>query len=419
MKALLLSAQDTEGGAGRSAHRLYRGLLHEQVDAHMLVNLKFGDEATVYGPSSTLGRASARLRPGVDRLPLARYGKRRGSEFSCQWLPGSSLRRIDQLAPNVVNVHWVCDGFVNINALGRIHRPTVWTLHDMWMFTGGCHYTKECDRYQQHCGACPQLESENQWDLSRWIWRQKHQMLKQVSPWIVTPSRWLADCARQSSLLGRLPIRVIANGLNLSQYHPIDKTLARKLLNLPLDKKLLLFGAINPTQDRRKGFHLLMPALQTLKTQQNTDSVELLMIGTSQQPALDLGFKVHCLGILKDDVTLALAYSAADSFVAPSMQDNLPNTVLEAMACGTPCVAFEVGGMPDLIDHQINGFLAPPFDVGRLAEGITWVLEHSSSLDLVCRAREKVEQNFPLRLQAQRYKHLFEEVIDEWTIKRK
>lgn len=417
MKTAILSAQDTEGGAGRSAYRLYRGLLQEQVDAHMLVNLKFGDESTVYGPSSTLGRASARIRPGVDRLPLSLYHKQRGSEFSCGWLPGSILRRIDQLAPDVVNVHWVCDGFVSINALGRIHRPTVWTLHDMWMFTGGCHYTKECDRYQQNCGACPQLESSNQWDLSRWIWRQKHQMLKRTSPWIVTPSHWLADCARQSSLLGHLHIRVIPYGLDLDRYSPIDKTLARKLLNLPLDKKLLLFGAVNPTQDRRKGFELLIPAMQALKTRQNTDTVELIMLGTSQQPTLDLGFEAHCLGILKDDIALALAYSAADGFVAPSKQDNLPNTVLEAMACGTPCVAFEIGGMPDLIDHQINGFLATPFDANRLAEGIAWVLEHRSSLELGHRAREKVEQNFPLRLQAKRYKNLFEEVMDEWTAK--
>jgi glycosyltransferase involved in cell wall biosynthesis len=417
MKTVILSAQDIEGGAGRSAHRLYRGLLHEQVEAHMIVNLKFGDESTVYGPHSTLGRAFARIRPGVDRLPLALYNKRRGSEFSCQWLPGSSLRRIDQLAPDVVNVHWICDGFVNISSLGHIHRPTVWTLHDMWMFTGGCHYTKECDRYQQHCGACPQLESTNQWDLSRWIWRQKYQILKRVSPWIVTPSDWMADCARQSGLLGHLPVRIIPYGLDLERYRPINKTLARKLLNLPIDKQLLLFGALNPTQDRRKGFHLLMPALQALKTQQNAASVELVMMGTSQQPTLDLGFKVHCLGILKDDVALALAYSAADSFVAPSLQDNLPNTVLEAMACGTPCVAFEIGGMPDLIDHQINGFLASPFEVGRLAEGITWTLDHNSSLDLGHRAREKVEQNFPLGLQAKRYKHLFEEVMGEWTTK--
>ncbi len=417
MRTVILSAQDIEGGSGRAAHRLHRGLLHEQVDAHMLVNLKFGDEVNVYGPSSALGKAFSRLRPGVDRLPLAAYKKRRGHEFSCQWLPDSILHRVDQLNPDIVNVHWVCDGFVSIRSLGRIARPMVWTLHDMWMFTGGCHYTKECDRYTQSCGLCPQLNSTTQWDLSHCVWQQKKTTWQRASPHIITPSRWLADCARQSSLLGNFPISIIPYGIDLARYRPIDRPLARRLLHLPSEKKLVLFGALNPTQDRRKGFHLLISALQALKTQQQSDAVELAILGTSQNPIPDLGFKVHCLGVLKDDVSLALAYSAANSFVAPSLQDNLPNTVLEAMACGTPCVAFNIGGMPDLIDHRINGFLAKPFDVDSLTEGIAWSLEHESSEALGDRAREKVERQFPLALQAKRYKDLFSEVMDEWTAK--
>jgi glycosyltransferase involved in cell wall biosynthesis len=236
---------------------------------------------------------------------------------------------------------------------------------------------------------------------------------------IVTPSRWLADCARKSSLFHDLRIEVIPNGLDSQRYKPVEQKLARDLLNLPQDKQLILFGAMKATSDRRKGFHLLLPALQKLSQIQGQDRIELVVFGASEpREPPDFGFKVNYLGRLNDDISLALVYAAADVFVVPSLEDNLPNTVMESLACGTPCVAFKIGGMPDMIEHGQNGYLAQPYEIEDLAKGIAWVLEDRERYGKLCdRDRQKVEQEFTLELQAHRYLSLYQELIEERTDK--
>jgi glycosyltransferase involved in cell wall biosynthesis len=235
---------------------------------------------------------------------------------------------------------------------------------------------------------------------------------------IVTPSQWLGDSAKASSLFGDRRVEVIPYGLDTEIYRPIEQKTARELLKLPQDKQLVLFLSLNATSDQRKGFHLLQPALQQLSQSGRQDQLELMVVGASvpENPP-ELGFKAHYLGVLGDDLTLALAYSAADVFVAPSLQDNLPNTVLEAIACGTPCVAFDIGGMPDMIDHQQNGYLAKPFVIEDLTEGIRWVLADSTRLKTLGQnARAKAEQEFALKIQARRYQKLYQEILDQEII---
>ena len=180
-----------------------------------------------------------------------------------------------------------------------------------------------------------------------------------------------------------------------------------------MDRQIILFGANLATSDRRKGFHLLLPALQKLSQSQWQTRIELVVFGASQpSESPDFGFKTNYIGKLSDDISLSLLYAAADVFVAPSLQDNLPNTVMEALACGTPCVAFKIGGMPDMIEHEQNGCLAQPYEVKDLERGIKWVLEDKERWRKLCdRAREKVEQEFTVDLQAHRYLSLFEEIV--------
>ncbi|MFM6308601.1 MAG: glycosyltransferase, partial [Dolichospermum sp.] len=223
-------------------------------------------------------------------------------------------------------------------------------------------------------------------------------------------SHWLADYARKSSLFQNLRIEVIANGLDAQVYKPIDQKIARNLLNLPLDRKLVLFGAIKSTSDRRKGFHLLEPALRKLSEDKNhKNDVELVIFGASPPSEVpNLGLPIHYLGRLNDDIALALLYSAVDVFIAPSVQDNLPNTVMESLACGTPCIAFDIGGMSDMIEHQQNGYLAKHFDIDDLVRGITWVLEDEERLRwLGGNGRKKVEQKFTLEIQAHNYLYIY------------
>lgn len=427
MKVLHLSESDG-GGAGRATLRLHRGLQRLGVDSQILVQLKYSDESSVFAPQTTLGKASAKLKlpERLDALPLKFYPQRHAADFSLQWLPESLISKVAKFASDVVNLHWVCHGYLSIESIAKFQKPIVWTLHDMWAFTGGCHYSQECDRYINSCGACPQLSSSKNADISRWVWQRKLKAWQDVNLTIVTPSTWLAKCARSSSLFKDVRVEVILNGLDTQHYKPIPQQVARSLLNLPQNKQLILFGAMYPNSDRRKGFHWLQQALKNIRKSEGHDSIEIAIFGAARpQESIELGLPSHYLGRLNDDISLAVVYSAADVFVAPSTQDNLPNTVMEALACGTPCVAFNIGGMPDMIEHQHNGYLAQAFDSEDLARGIIWVLEHQenhqssydSSVSLTVpqyltnslrhRARQKAEKEFNLELQARRYESLY------------
>jgi glycosyltransferase involved in cell wall biosynthesis len=420
MKPLVISTSDIQGGAARSAYRLHQGLKSIDVQSQMLVQTKSSDDSQVIGTSASsgIGNAVSGLRLTLDRLPLKLYSKRDRTSYSLPWLPEKLASSINQINPDVINLHWINGGYLNIETIAKFNKPLVWTFHDMWAFTGGCHYNQECDRYTKSCGSCPQLNSHTNTDLSRWIWHRKAKSWKNLNLTIVTPSRWLANCAKSSSLFQDRQIEVIPYGLDIQTYRPINKQFARELLQLPQDKQLVLFGSLQATSDKRKGFHLLQPALSELSSSGWQDKLELVVFGASKpENSINFGFKSHYLGSLNDDLSLALAYSAADVFVAPSLQDNLPNTVMESIACGTPCVAFDIGGMPDMIEHQKNGYLAKAFKIEDLANGIAWIIENKERHQkLSYNAREKTEQEFALEIQAKRYLSIFQSLIKKLAI---
>jgi glycosyltransferase involved in cell wall biosynthesis len=414
MKALLLSIADGGGGAARAAYRLYQGLKLSNVDSQILLQTHVSGDRTVIAPDGKWAKCMAQVRPALNALPLTLYPKSDSKTYSLQWLPDSISSTANSLNLSLINLHWICDGFLGIETLLKFNSPLVWTLHDMWPLTGGCHYNGDCNRFFDCCGSCPQLGSTRQSDLSSWVWRRKHKVFKALNLTLVAPSHWMAKCAQSSSLFCGYRIEIIPNGLDLQLYKPIEQSVARHILNLPQDKQLILFGAILATSDPRKGFHLLQPALQRLREQRNNENTQIVIVGSCApiQP-IDLGFKTHYLGTLKDDYSIALAYAAADVFVAPSVQDNLPNTVLEAISCGIPCVAFNIGGMPDLIEHQQNGYLASPFEIEDFAQGIDWVLRDRIRWQKLSEfSRAKAEHEFSLELQAKRYRELFHEIVE-------
>ena len=349
----------------------------------------------------------------ISNLPLRLYPERNPAIFSPEWLPDSLAAKVERIQPDIINLHWVCGGYLQVESVPKFNKPLVWTLHDMWPFTGGCHYSEECDRYTQSCGSCPQLHSNKESDLSRRVWQRKAKAWKKLNLTLVSPSVWLAKCANSSSLFKDFRVEVIPNGINTQKYKPIIRHWAREILNLPQDKQIVLFGGAGGTGDRWKGFNLLVSALQSLSKSGWKDRIELLVFGSSQpENPVELGFKAHYLGNLADDISLATVYAAADVFVAPSVYDNLPNTVMEAGACGIPSVAFNIGGLPDMIDHCSNGYLAKPYETEDLARGIAWVLEDPDRHQKLCRsARLKVEEKFTLQLQARAYKNLYEEIL--------
>ena len=416
MKVLILSISDLGGGAARAAYRLHQGLLAGGIDSQMLVQNKLSGDRTVIAPKSKIERGVAAVKPALDQLLFAfhRDRDRTINIYSSQWLPNKIADKIAQINPDIINIHWVCGGFIPIEALSKLNKPLVWTLHDMWAFTGGCHYSGECDRYRDSCGACPQLGSTREGDLSRWIWQRKAKAWKNIDLTIVTPSKWLAKCARSSSLFKNLRVEVIPHGLDTTLYSPRPKNMARKIFNLPQDKQLILFGAINSLSDRNKGFELLQKALQNLRSD-NHQNLEIVVFGASEsKEPIDLGFKIHYLGKIFDCVTLSLMYSAADVMIVPSRQESFGQTAFEAMACGTPVVAFDNTGLKDIVDHEQNGYLARPFDTEDLARGIVWVLDNREKYQKLsdC-ARKKAEREFASEIQARRYLSLYTEVLEQ------
>jgi len=224
----------------------------------------------------------------------------------------------------------------------------------------------------------------------------------------------MAECARSSSLFKDTRIETIPLGLDTEKYKPHHQHFAREVLNLPQDKQLVLFGAIGGTSDRRKGFHLLQPALQRLGAAGWQDSIELVIFGSSQPKIpVDLGFKTHYAGRLNDDLSLALVYSAADVMIVPSVQEAFGQTASEAISCGTPVVAFSATGLKDVVDHQHTGYLATPFEEEDLAKGIAWVLEDQERLHkLKIHARAVSLQEFSSEVQAARYLSLYREILE-------
>lgn len=406
MKVLHLSTSDLDGGAARAAYRLHQGLCEGGIDSQMLVR----DRESLDNHVLVEKTLKTRLGPMMNGMPLKPYKHRRADLFSPQWFPDTLAARVSSLNPDILTLHWVCNGFVQIETLARFNLPMVWVAHDMWPFTGGCHYAQSCDRYTQSCGSCPQLNSQVSQDLSHKVWQRKAKAWRDIDLTLVAPSHWFAEVMRSSSLFQHRRIEVIPHGLDLQQYQPLDKAFAREAFNLPRGKMLVLFGASSGvTNDPRKGFQFLQGALQQLSQTDWQDQIEVVIFGINQpQEPLDLGFPVHYLGRLRDEVSLVLAYSSADVMVVPSTHESFGQTASEALACGTPVVAFNATGPKDIITHQQDGYLSQPYEVEDLRQGLIWVLEDPDRHRRLChQSRINAERAMPLSLQAERYQALY------------
>ena len=415
MNPLLLNTYDNAGGAAIATYRLHRGLRSLGVDSRLMVLDKRTNDPTVIGPvpQSRLEYRIARFFAQRDER-ITRYCQAKGNRyFSPARCPDKLASKVAPFNPDIIHLFWVNSGFMKIETLRHFKKPIVWTLHDMWPFTGGCHYDDECGRYRQSCGQCPILSSGSEHDLSRQIWDRKRKSWREVPIVVVATSHWLAEIARSSSLFRDRRIEVIPNGIDTDRYKPLDKCAARAAYGLPQDRHLVLFSAFSATSDKRKGNQFLVQALKIMVLAGWGEKTELVVIGASapENPP-DLGMKVHYMGHLHDEISQVLLYSAADVTVAPSMQENLSNTVMESLSCGTPVVAFNIGGMPDMIDHQGSGYLARPFESDDLAAGMMWVLENKARYDILSQhARKTVLERYALKTVANQYLALYQDIL--------
>lgn len=405
-----MASSDITGGAGIAAYRLHDALLNHGVDSEMLVQKKTSDDYTVLGPE-TIGQKIIGLgRPLMEQLPVKKYSQRNGTLFTASWLPFSDIvNKINKINPDLVHLHWIGGGMMRIEDILRITAPIVWTLHDNWPFTGGCHIMWDCEKYKDSCGACPCLGSDKDNDLSRKVFNRKQKVLSKISDiTIVGVSKWITKCSENSALLGNKKHLTIPNPLDTSIYKPLLKKNARSLLNLPHNKKIVLFGANNANSDTNKGFSKLSESLNLL----DGDDIELVVFGASK-PKTDQGFKykTHYLGHVYDDVSLVAIYSAADVMVVPSLQESFGQTASESMACKTPVVAFGHTGLLDIIDHMVNGYLATPMDAHDLARGISFILEAENYAELCQNSRNKVVREFDSKLIATKFVDLYDQIL--------
>lgn len=402
-----MSTYDIKGGAARAAYHLHRSLLAIGIDSCMLVHKKHSSDRTVVAPQSKWYYLTDGFRHLANGLPLRRYNRK--ALFTPSWVPSRGLARmIDAIGPDIVHLHFIGDDMLKIEELKKIKQPLVWSLHDMWPLTGGCHYDAGCGRYREQCGRCPVLSSSLENDLSRRVFLRKLKVyaeLDQLS--LIGTSRWLTGCIGESALLSDKKTFTLPNPLDLAVFRPLDKMVARDLLDLPRSKKLVFFGAVGATADVRKGYKELTGALKMLKP----GDIELVVIG-AVEPATppDFGHPARYLGFYHDEMSLRILYSAADVLVVPSLQENLSNMIMESLACGTPVVAFDIGGNPDMIDHKQTGYLARAFDLSDLAGGIDWVLSNKEREELSARAVKKVKDCYEMSFVADQYRLLYEKI---------
>ncbi len=299
---------------------------------------------------------------------------------------------------------------LSIEDISKIKAPIVWSLHDMWAFTGGCHYDEECGEYKNRCGNCKVLSSSNQFDLSTWILKRKQKSFnKHPNITIIGLSKWLSNCAKKSSLFKHHNILNLPNPINTDLFKPIEFKTGRDYWNLHKEKKLVLYGAMSSTSDPRKGYNELRKAIEML----NIENFELVIFGNKDgfKKRDNFKYKTHYLGLIKDDNELIKLLNTVDVIVIPSIQENLSNIIMESLSCGTPVVAFNIGGNSDMISHKNNGYLAKAYDLKDLANGIEWVLKSPKPTRISQNARKKIIDNFESKLVAKKYIKLYNEII--------
>jgi len=421
MKIVHISTYDDISGAGAAiaAYRLHRGLLRLGHDSSMFVAQRRQDDPRVtpfVPPMDFRRRLRRRLRYEQITRSFARYRTSRPDGYE-MFTDDRTRHGADLLAQlpdcEVVNVHSI-EHFMDYRTFFSTvprHTPVVRTMHDMSAFTGGCVYDAGCGKYTDRCGGCPQLGSAKTQDLSHQIWQRKHSVLNGGIPLgrlhLVAPSHWIAAEANQSTLLGNFPVTVIPNGLDIDEFAPRDRRVARDVLGIPQDAGVVLFVAHSLTR-RNKGFALLVEALHGLR-----DLPNLLLVSLGDgKPPIDPQIGHLHLGLIRSNRFISLVYSAADVFVIPSFQDNLPTTVTEAIACGTPVVGFAVGGIPDMVRPGVTGLLVPPQDVAALRDAIVEVLEDPiKQAKMAANCRRIAVEEYALEVQARRYSELYETVL--------
>lgn len=424
MKVLLVNKSDSVGGAAIACIRLLHALVKNDVEAKALVQEKRGDDPNI---SCTTRSAWKRLlnfwRFVRERLLFLPYEK--SKEIRFLFSPANTGENIKNHAlareADIIHFHWINQGYLSLKSISRIlslKKPVVWTMHDMWTFTGGCHHSGSCKAYKTRCSNCPFLKHPRKYDLSTKLWWKKYNIWGKGNITFVACSQWLAGCAKSSGLLGNCRVEAIPNPIETGIFKPLDKSELKLNVQLKEGEFIILFGAVK-VSSYFKGFSFFRDALNLLK-QNHPEISEKIVIGVfgmvSEELLDSLPFKNINFSVVSDKKQMAEIYSLSDVYVTSSLQENLPNTIMESFSCGTPAVAFNVGGIPEMIDHMENGYLAEYMSADDLAHGIYWTLFEADRVKLSENARKKAVDNYSEAVVAKRYTALYEDILKNTKI---
>ena len=412
MQVLIINTSERIGGAAIAANRLMAALKKNGVKVKMLVRDKQTDHLTVV-PAG--GNWKKTLRFVWERLCIfiANNCSRKGLFQVDIANAGTNITKLPVFQKaDIIHLHWVNQGFLSLADIHRIMhsgKPVVITMHDQWYFTGICHYSGQCEKYTTLCQDCEQMKGRLLGDLAKKVFLRKEKMYRDTRLTFVGCSQWMADMARKSKLTQGHRVTSIPNAIDTDLFRPQPKEQARETFNLPSGKQLLLFGCQRIT-DERKGFKFLVEALQLIKKNnpESAKNIELVVVGGEAENVRNqVPFDIIPIKYVSDPQKMVMLYNAADIYVTPSLQDNLPNTIMESMACGIPCVGFNVGGIPEMIDHQQNGYVAAYQDAQDFANGILWTLDNDYEA-LSRHARNKVMTTYSENVVAHQYIEVYE-----------
>ena len=408
MKVLQVNYSDINGGAAVAAYRLNHALRRHGIDSQMLVTNALAGDWTAQPVRGAWAKPVDTLRRNFSRFPNLVYQTENRVFSSCAVLPSIWPRVLSRSDADVINLHWIGAEMMSIADVGKLRGPLVWTLHDMWAFCGAEHYAYDF-RWRDGYLKGNRPDDESGWDINRWTWLRKMKHWRKPIH-IVASSQWLADCVTQSPLMANWPVTRIPLPIDTEVWRPIEKPLARKLLGLPSDRRIIFFGAISGIRDPIKGFDLLVDALRHLRG--SLPDAELVIVGQLPPKELpDLGFPMHFAGRLHEDISKCLYYSAADVVVVPSRRESFSLTCAEAHACGTPTVAFDTTALTNIVESQATGYLARPFDSEDLARGIQWVLADTDRLRMLsAECRRTAVEKFSYPVVARQYESLYNSI---------
>ena len=371
--------QKSARSAGGSALRLHKAFLEKGLDTYILSLFPDeNDNERIFYP----GRFSKLITIINDKINLFLSGKTKKEyvlfSYTIWGIDITHLRHVKEA--DVIIIHWVQGEFLSISAyrkLAKLGKPVVIVMHDMWTFTGGCHYSFSCEKYKSECADCQVFADNRMFDMSKRGFLSKKKLFQHYDNFIfVSPSRWLESCANQSSILNAKPVHHIPNILDDKVFKPVAKSLARQIIDIDVNAKVIAFGAVS-IDSPYKGWDYLKKALDILSSEISSENILILVFGkhVTDEMAQSIPFKKRYMGFLRDETSLALVYNAADVFVTPSLADNLPTTVLESLACGTPVVGFNIGGIPEMILHKDNGYIADYKNATDLSKGLRYCLD--------------------------------------------